>query len=189
MSYNDGTQWYSCAIKIQETKGKADPIEAIKIDESDATEATIKDNEPSLDTTESPEVEEAEVKDVIMEETETIKGMHSAWLLNNSSSPTIQKGGRKTHAFKTETKRLLDIVANSLYSEKEVDHMLSISSLLYSLLCRIDLRAWAHFKRVGCVGKITISPVAPGTLGHCIGPWISYSYLRKPWKECHYYSR
>jgi hypothetical protein len=37
-----------------------------------------------------------------------------------STTPQVSTGKKEVHEFKTETKRLLDIVANSLYSEKEI---------------------------------------------------------------------
>jgi hypothetical protein len=37
-----------------------------------------------------------------------------------STAPQVSTGKKEVHEFKTETKRLLDIVANSLYSEKEI---------------------------------------------------------------------
>jgi len=39
---------------------------------------------------------------------------------HTTTSDEVVTGKEEVHEFKTETKRLLDIVANSLYSEKEI---------------------------------------------------------------------
>ena len=39
---------------------------------------------------------------------------------HKTDSEEVVTGEEQVHEFKTETKRLLDIVANSLYSEKEI---------------------------------------------------------------------
>lgn len=41
-------------------------------------------------------------------------------LQHTTSNDEVVTGEEQVHEFKTETKRLLDIVANSLYSEKEI---------------------------------------------------------------------
>lgn len=49
--------------------------------------------------------------------------MYWNWFNSKQHTPTddeVVTGKEQVHEFKTETKRLLDIVANSLYSEKEI---------------------------------------------------------------------